>query len=366
MKFGLFDIVQWPGDEEAPCDPKVVNEVYNEHLEVWKTAEDLGFEYLFAAEHHFSGYGLCPDPYVILAALARQTRRMRLGAMVSVVPFHHPVRLAEQLAMVDILSNGRLDVGFGRGSSSFEHTALHLDMDDAWERFTEGIEQVQQAWTTQEARLDGKFYQAGPLTVWPRPLQEPHPPVWVTATSPATIEWTASKGFGITTGQGGPEQIGERFQAFRAAYAAAGHDPAKARTMISRNIFVADSDAEARDLIEPEIDLFHQRYYRYVVKREGENVPESYRAHRALYNSAIREGRVPKLDALIEAGTVIIGNPGTVIDGLRRLEAATDVDVVLSSTHFGSYVTMEQTLHALEMFSREVAPALQTAGNPER
>jgi luciferase family oxidoreductase group 1 len=366
VKIGLFDIVQWPGDEEAPCDPRIVNQVYAEHLDVWQAAEDLGYEYIFAAEHHFSGYGLCPDPYIMLAALARATKRIRLGAMVSVVPFHHPVRLAEQLAMVDVLSGGRLDVGFGRGSSSFEHTALHLDMDDAWERFTEGIEQVQKAWTTPDAKLDGRFYEAGPLTLWPRPLQEPHPPIWVTATSPATIEWTAAHGFGITTGQGGPEQIADRFKAYRDAYAAAGHDQADNQTMISRNIFVADSDEEARRLVEPEISLFQQRYYRYVVKREGDYVPESYRAHRAVYNPAIREGRVPKLEELIAAGTVVVGTPDTVIEGLRRLEAATGASAVLSSTHFGSFLTAQQALRSMELLTREVMPALEAAGKPER
>jgi alkanesulfonate monooxygenase SsuD/methylene tetrahydromethanopterin reductase-like flavin-dependent oxidoreductase (luciferase family) len=364
MKLGLFDIVQWPGDESAAAyDPRVVSRAYAEHLDLWKAAEGLGFDYVFVGEHHFSGYSLCPDPYLVLAALARETSRIRLGAMVSVVPFHHPVRLAEQLAMIDVLSNGRLEAGFGRSSSVFEYGGLRLDMEEASERFQESVDFMREAWTAPEVRLDGRFHQAGPLAIWPRPLQQPHPPLWVAATSPATIQWAASRGVGIATGQGSPEQVGERFAGYRSAVVAAGYSETDACTMVLRTVFVADSDEEAQALIEPELDLFHQRWYRYVVRRDGLPVPASYRDHYAIYDRAFREGGVPKLEDQIAQGHAIVGSPETVIAGLRRVEAATGATAVLCNTYFGSYLTSEQTLRSMELLTREVMPALQAAGS---
>jgi alkanesulfonate monooxygenase SsuD/methylene tetrahydromethanopterin reductase-like flavin-dependent oxidoreductase (luciferase family) len=367
MKFGLFDIVQYPaGEAPADYDPKITAKLYSDRLDIWTEADELGFDYIFLGEHHFSSFGLCPDPYLLLAALARQTQRIRLGAMVSVLPYHQPYRLAEQLAMVDLLSNGRLDVGFGRGQSVPEFAGFHLDMEQAWPAFQEGVELILRAWSEPEVAFEGRYTRVGPVTLWPRPLQQPRPPVWVTATSPATLEWVAKHGFNIATGQGSPEQIGERFNRFRQIAAEAGHTLPANHSIISRIVFVAETDEKAQELVEPGVRQFQERFLRYVLAKPGQQVPESLREHYEVYDRALRERRTPNFQDLLGTTAVIAGTPDTVLGTLRRLEEATGVGTVLCGLNFGNTLSSEQILASLRLMAKEVLPALQPAPSAGR
>jgi alkanesulfonate monooxygenase SsuD/methylene tetrahydromethanopterin reductase-like flavin-dependent oxidoreductase (luciferase family) len=361
MKFGLFDIVQYPaGEAPEDYDASVAANLYAERLNIWSAADDLGFDYIFLGEHHFSSFGLCPDPYILLSALAARTQRIRLGAMVSVVPYHQPYRLAEQLAMVDLISNGRLDVGFGRGQSVPEFVGFRLDMEQAWPAFTEGVDLILKAWSEPEVALEGQYSKVGPVTLWPRPLQQPHPPVWVTATSPSTMQWVAQKGFRIATGQGNPEQIGERFAQYRRMMAEAGNTLPENHSIISRQVFVAETDAKAQELVEPGVRQFQERFLRYVLAKPGQEVPESLREHYEVYDRALRERSAPKFQDLLGTTAVIAGTPDTVVSTLRRLEEATGVGTVLVGLNFADTLTSEQILDSLRLMAKEVLPALQT------
>ena len=172
MKFSLFLLASW-----AEKDAAHQSRIYGEALEQVQYAEELGFESVWIAEHHSSRYGIFPSLMPILSHIAAQTKTIRLGAGVSVLPFHNPIRLAEEAAMVDVLSNGRLNFGVGRGSADYEYGNFKIDFDSRDARFREVLDIILGLWTTEDFTYHGEYHQVDGLTIAPKPLQKPHPPV---------------------------------------------------------------------------------------------------------------------------------------------------------------------------------------------
>ena len=177
MKFGYYLLNTYVPelDGESP-------ELYARWLEQIDAAEDLGFNSLWVTEHHFRYFGgMMPSPSVLLAAAAQRTRNMRLGAAVSILPMHNPLRIAEEFAMVDLLSNGRVILGAGRGMHPTEYKVFSADWDTAQQRLPEALDIVIRAWTGGEFEWAGKHYSFPKVAVFPKPIQKPHPPIYVTA-----------------------------------------------------------------------------------------------------------------------------------------------------------------------------------------
>src|SRR6266571_8785035 len=173
--------------------------VYANTLDECRFAEELGFHTVWLAEHHFSVYGIAPSLPVLAAAVARETRRVRIGTAVVIAPFAHPVRIAEEWAMVDILSNGRLEFGLGRGYQPKEFRGLGISMDKTREKFDESYEIIRRAWTRERMSFDGEFFKVPEVRVLPKPVQKPHPPLWTAAVSPDTYKLAARSGLRILT-----------------------------------------------------------------------------------------------------------------------------------------------------------------------
>ena len=171
MKFGLFILASW-----AEKDASAQSRIYGEALEQIQYAEELGFDSVWIAEHHSSRYGIFPSLIPILSYIAGQTKKIRLGTGVSVLPFHNPILLAEESAMVDVLSNGRLEFGVGRGSADYEYGNFKIDFDSRNDRFREVLDIILGLWTTENFTYHGEYYQVDGITIAPRPLQKPHPP----------------------------------------------------------------------------------------------------------------------------------------------------------------------------------------------
>ena len=180
MDFGLFFLMQrddaW--SEQA---------VYDSALAQMLAAEGLGYHSVWIAEHHFNDYGLCPAPPVLAAFIAARTSRLRFGMGVSLMPLHHPVDLAEQLAVVDVVSGGRLDVGIGRGGTLQDYQTFQSDRADARARVEEGIALMIRAWSGEPFDFQGRFHSAERLHVRPRPAQRPHPPLFVASNSEDSV-----------------------------------------------------------------------------------------------------------------------------------------------------------------------------------
>jgi alkanesulfonate monooxygenase SsuD/methylene tetrahydromethanopterin reductase-like flavin-dependent oxidoreductase (luciferase family) len=181
-------------------DPQAAAETYAEHLDAWVEAERVGFDGIAVNEHHGTPYGLMNSPNLLVSAAAQRTSKVKLLTYGNLLPLHDPLRLAEELAMLDCLSNGRLIAGVARGAQR-EYRALNIPMAESRARFEEGFEIMRRAWTEEVFSFQGQFHSYHDVAIWPRPIQQPHPPVWVPVTgSRETIEWAAANDIGITPG----------------------------------------------------------------------------------------------------------------------------------------------------------------------
>src|SRR3989475_6735046 len=221
MEFGLFFLMQ---RDEAWSEQAV----YDSGLEQMVAAESLGYQSVWIAEHHFNDYGLCPAPQVLASFIAARTTTLRLGMGVSLLPLHHPVDLAEELAVLDVVSRGRLDVGIGRGGTLQDYQTFRSERADARQRIEEGIALMQQCWSGQPFDFAGQFHSAERLHVRPRPIQRPHPPLFVAANSEASVLSAARLGLPTLSSffVPGPE-VQRRRQAYRDTARAAGRPQAE-------------------------------------------------------------------------------------------------------------------------------------------
>jgi len=218
-------------------------QVYANTLDECRLAEELGFHTVWLAEHHFSPYGIAPSLAVLAAAVARETRRVRIGTAVVVAPFAHPLRIAEEWAMVDILSEGRLDFGLGRGYQPAEFRGLAISMEKTRERFDESLELIRRAWTDERCTFEGDFYQVRDLSVLPNPVQKPHPPLWTAAVSPDTYTLAAKRGLKILTSPAFTpfDILRKNYDAYRQAWREAQGTDAGADICLNKIIHVAES-----------------------------------------------------------------------------------------------------------------------------
>src|ERR1043166_6028858 len=193
MDFGTFLLMQSPSARTS-------QEIYSRGVEVAQAAEALGFRNVWLAEHHFSTYGYLPRPAQLATYLAAKTTRLRVGTAVIVVPLHHPLIVAEEIATLDLLAAGRVDIGLGRGYQHYEFERLGLELDSARGRGEESIDVILKAFRGEPFSYDGKFFKIPEPCVSPQPVQRPHPPIWVTAQSPESVEAAVRRGFNVLTG----------------------------------------------------------------------------------------------------------------------------------------------------------------------
>src|SRR5262245_15689916 len=182
MKFGMFFLLQWPRER------KTQDQVYGETLDQITLAEELGWDAVWIAEHHFSDYGICPNIAVLAAAAAARTKRIRIGSGIVVTPFHHPLRIAEDWAMVDLISGGRLNLGLGRGYQKVEYDGFRIPQRESKERFQAALDVLNLAWQGEPFSYRGQFWQIDNVQTIPQPIQKPRPPIYVAAVSPESYD----------------------------------------------------------------------------------------------------------------------------------------------------------------------------------
>jgi len=183
--------------------PEVAAATYKEHIECWEELERLGFDGVSVNEHHTSPYGLMNSPNLLAASIAQRTSRLKILIYGNLLPLHNPIRMAEEIAMLDCLSEGRIISGFARGIPR-EHNVYGIAMAESRARFEEAYEVIRRAWTDEVLNFDGRFFHFHDVAIWPRPYQQPHPPVWIPITSSKeSIEWAGRNNIPITPGAGG-------------------------------------------------------------------------------------------------------------------------------------------------------------------
>ncbi|MEE9285400.1 MAG: LLM class flavin-dependent oxidoreductase, partial [Dehalococcoidia bacterium] len=197
MHFDAFNLFQHP---EAARRPEMYREELENELQQIEYAEKLGYYGIWLAEHHFSEYGMASDALLMAANVANRTERVRIGIAVSVLPFHNPIRLAEQAATVDALSNGRLDHGVGRGYQPYEFKGFGIDMEESRERFDECLDVMIEAWTKERFSYHGKHWDFTDVSVYPKPTQKPFPRTFLACSSQESVAGAARRALPILTG----------------------------------------------------------------------------------------------------------------------------------------------------------------------
>jgi alkanesulfonate monooxygenase SsuD/methylene tetrahydromethanopterin reductase-like flavin-dependent oxidoreductase (luciferase family) len=243
MKFGLFG-----GGKVGSANPLGDSYGYRDFIRYICDAEELGFESAFLVEHHFTGVGQLSASLNLLAYMAAKTKRIRLGTAVVVLPWHNPVLLAEQIATLDVLCEGRFDMGVGRGYRSDEFKAFCIPMSEAQERYAECFELLLKSLSSKERfSHHGKYWNFENIVVEPAPTQQPHPPVWMAAGRPEGIAYVASQGYNVLLDQiGSVEDTIERVQVYLKAQQAAGIAPDAMRCGVTRALHIVNSEAERR------------------------------------------------------------------------------------------------------------------------
>lgn len=341
MDFGTFLLLQTPTARRP-------EEIFARGTEIAQHADKLGFESIWCAEHHFSTYGYLSRPLQYATHLAGKTERIRVGSAVVVLPLHHPLIVAEEIATADLLSGGRLDVGIGRGYQTYEFERLGHSLDESRERFEESVDILLEAFKGEPFGYEGKHYNFGETSVFPTPKQDPHPPIWVVGQSAESIVATAKRGFNLVSGGFGVPI--ERLREFRKAFDETVTDPAvksKIRVSTQRPVYVTHDESELPEIVE------QARWNMRVTLslRQGLERVEKGRA------IAIPFDNEPSTDELLER-YFVMGTPKTCIARIEEIRDAMQIDHFNASCWFGD-LSQDQVLGSMKLFAEEVMPAFQ-------
>lgn len=346
MKFGLFDYID-RRDESTSV-------TYDKRVEFVQAAEEAGFYGYHVTEHHVAPLSQTPSPTVYLAALARETTRIRFGALLFLLPLYNPLRLLEELCMLDHLSHGRLDVGVGRGISPDEFRAMNATFDDSDEDFGEAFEILMKGFTHDRLDHAGKRWTYKNIPMIMKPYQQPYPSLWYGLRGEHGAPFAARYGMNAVS-LGPSERVAAHIARFRAAWAdqrqariAAGVPNREPIIGAMRTVFVAESDAEAERVARP------------AYKKWFDNLAWLWIENGGYPPIALS----PDYDTAQQSGALVIGSPDTVC---RRLAAEADrcgYNYLVMLMTFGSLAPAEE-MNSLALFRSEVMPALEPLGTPE-
>jgi alkanesulfonate monooxygenase SsuD/methylene tetrahydromethanopterin reductase-like flavin-dependent oxidoreductase (luciferase family) len=243
MKFGVLQFFSWP-ERRVPLET-----VYARAFERIEIMDRTGYDAVWLAEHHFSSFSICPSIHIMGTHIAARTSRLRIGTAVSLAPFYHPLRLAEEVALLDVLSDGRVNWGAGRGYQAVEFKAFGVEADESYPRFRENVEIVVEAWKNERLTYEGRFWSFDNVEVLPKPKQKPHPPVWLASSSAEAVNWAGENGFSIMLDpHSSHERIGEKRAFYEQTLKAAGHGMPQADLPMARLLAVAPTRAEAEQI----------------------------------------------------------------------------------------------------------------------
>jgi alkanesulfonate monooxygenase SsuD/methylene tetrahydromethanopterin reductase-like flavin-dependent oxidoreductase (luciferase family) len=240
VKFGILQFFSWPERRQA------LETVYARALQRIEIMDRNGYDAVWLTEHHFSDYSVCPSIPVMGAYAAARTKNIRIGTGVTLAAFYHPLRLAEEIALLDILSGGRVNWGAGRGFDAREFRTFAVPMEESQVRFHEAVDIVLRAWTSDRLTYHGKFFSFDDVEVLPKPLQKPHPPVWMAAGSPEALQWAASAGHSVLLGpHASHQETGQQWEFYREQLRANGFSIEGREIPTARLLAIASTDREA-------------------------------------------------------------------------------------------------------------------------
>ena len=335
--------------------------VVGEHLAMGDLAEPLGFDSLFALEHHFTGYAMSPAPNQLLSYFAGRTRRITLGTSVIVLPWHDPVRVAEEIALLDILCGGRCLFGFGRGAASVEYEGFRIPMGEARPRFVEAAQIIVKALSHDSFEHQGEYFQIPRTAIRPRPISHPERRFHASAVSPDSAEIMAKLGFGVLmVMQNEWAKAAADIGTYREIATAAGHTPRP--PIILTNVCCAESRDEA-----------HERAFKYLGQK-WQSIDDHYHfsdGHLATVKGYETYGKMARTYAKINEDAAsrqkatdfyvsiqIVGTPKDCLDKIAELQRLTGMDHLVTEYSFGAMPHEEAELN-MRLFADRVLPVLQ-------
>jgi alkanesulfonate monooxygenase SsuD/methylene tetrahydromethanopterin reductase-like flavin-dependent oxidoreductase (luciferase family) len=301
MKVGVLQFFSWP-DRRVPLPS-----VYSRALERIELMDRAGYDAVWLAEHHFTSFSVCPSIHMMGTLAAARTKRLRIGTAVSLAAFYHPLRLAEEIALLDVLSGGRVNWGAGRGFDRTEFTAFGVSPEESASRFRETMEIVLSAWTSDRVTFAGRHFRFDNVEVLPKPLQKPHPPTWAAASSGPAIEWAAERGFSILMDpHSSHREIARKQRIYAQRLEQNGHSIAGREIPVARLIAVAQSRSEAEK----------------VARRGAGWIVDAYAdpRHRPVLPFGVPEARSEgdPVERYLD-GVVLFGTPEVVVEEIAKL-----------------------------------------------
>jgi len=333
MRFGLF------GGAAVPRGDPVISALkLADYIETNVEAEALGYYATFLTEHHFTGVGQISAPLQVLTAIAMRTTKLRLGTAVMVLAWHHPVMLAEQVATLDLISNGRLELGIGKGYRASEFSGFAMPMEEAEGRFDEAFAVLKQAFTSKERfSHHGAYWHLDNVLVEPQPAQRPHPPLWIAAGNTRSIRKVADLGCNLLLDQfQSPAQIKERIALYRSVVEAHGRSFDPLMVAVARNVYVAEGAADREAAFVRQIAV-HRRMVELSQRADASN-----RSHILQYDTA--PGSTEE--------SALYGSPEEIISELELLRAAGVTQVLINGGG-------EKPIEGLRRFAKQVMPMVE-------
>jgi alkanesulfonate monooxygenase SsuD/methylene tetrahydromethanopterin reductase-like flavin-dependent oxidoreductase (luciferase family) len=324
MKWGIFTLSQVPDQSKRV-------EAFDNDFRQFELAEDLGYDTVWIAEHLFSSYCIVNSCQVLAAAIARRTRRIKIGTAVVVVPFNHPLRTAGDFALVDILSHGRLLFGAGRAYNPTEFAGLDLPIEKSREMYAEGLDIIVKAWTQETISYDGEFWKIRQeVPVLPKPVQQPHPPIYQAITSPESYEVVARDGWHMELAatfsyrfyrEAWKDRVEANLEGYENACVKHGRDPKAAERMLMIPFFVAETTAKAKELHGRHVEWFFDK----LAKISGSQTQPT-KIIKGYELSSIEGPRTVAMgyqnfEKLHQFGAAIAADPDTCIRQLKELKA---------------------------------------------
>ena len=240
MKLGVLQFFSWPGRKGS------IEVVYQRALERIEVMDRTGYDAVWLAEHHFNSFSVCPSVTMMGTEVAARTERLRIGTAGTLAGLHHPLHLAEQLAFLDVLSDGRLNWGAARGFDSTEFRAFGVNGNESADRFREHVMAVLAAWQSDRASFEGTYVSFHDIELLPKPAQRPRPPTWMAVSSPSAIRWAADEGFPILMDpHSSHREIARKRALWAETMVMGGHDPGRHEIPIARLLAIAPTDDEA-------------------------------------------------------------------------------------------------------------------------
>ncbi len=365
MEIGLYDVL----DQAQMESHALAADVYDEHIRGAQEAEQMGYRYYFSIEHQTSDVSFLSAPNVYLTALARGTSVMRFGVMIYQLPFHHPIRLAEEVAMLDHLSKGRIEFGAGTGVTSHEFLRWNVDFDRRRDISEEALDIILQAWTEESVNYDGEFFKFDEVLTSPKPFQQPHPPVWFGCHSAASFEYAARMNFHVSQNIDTDPVIAAKFDAWRDLWRKEGHATPMPKTFLTRHVHVAETDEKARAQAEPHLatavhpeavpagkgrDIIGATRLRY--GPDGMRGGDPGTPERAELRRTFAE-RARSYDFWVDNGIALVGSPETVARKMKEQHDLIGHDIFCARHLFG-YISPEAAKNSIRLFAEEVMPAL--------